>query len=286
MKLNWQVILGLILATIVAHTSYADDEQPIEAPQTIETPQTAPMEQVLTVPPPKPEIFATLAEKASYVIGVNIGRSMKNDELDINLDILMKGMTDAYVDDISLLDEEQIQMVMTEFTQMLTEKRQVKQNRLAEANAAAGAALLQTNMTKEDITILDSGLQYKILKSGQGPSPTADDMVKVHYHGTLVDGTVFDSSVERGEPVTFPVKAVIPGWVEALQLMKVGDKWKLFIPGDLAYGEMSRGDKIGPNATLIFEIELLEITQPPAPPEINQAETPESTEPADNAEND
>jgi FKBP-type peptidyl-prolyl cis-trans isomerase FklB len=123
----------------------------------------------------------------------------------------------------------------------------------------AGEAFLAENAKKEGVKTTASGLQYKVIKSGTGESPKSTDTVKVHYHGTLIDGTVFDSSVQRGEPISFPVTGVIPGWVEALQLMKVGDKWQLFIPARLAYGERSPSPVIGPNSTLIFEVELLSI---------------------------
>ena len=129
-----------------------------------------------------------------------------------------------------------------------------------EKNLKAGKAFLAANAKKDGVITTATGLQYKVLKSGTGASPQKTDTVKVHYHGTLIDGTVFDSSVQRGEPITFPVSDVIPGWTEALQLMKVGDKWQLFIPSSLAYGELSPpGSKIGPNSTLLFEVELLGI---------------------------
>jgi FKBP-type peptidyl-prolyl cis-trans isomerase len=131
----------------------------------------------------------------------------------------------------------------------------------AAKNAEEGKAFLEQNKTKEGVITTASGLQYEILKAGEGPKPTAEQNVKCNYHGTLINGTVFDSSVDRGEPATFNVSQVIPGWTEALQLMPVGSKWKLYIPGELAYGERGAGKNIGPNTTLIFEVELLEIVK-------------------------
>jgi FKBP-type peptidyl-prolyl cis-trans isomerase FklB len=138
-------------------------------------------------------------------------------------------------------------------------KMEVRQKTEGEKNAKEGEAFLASNAKKEGVKTTASGLQYKVIKSGTGKTPKATDTVKVHYHGTLVDGSVFDSSVQRGEPATFPVDQVIPGWTEVLQLMKEGDKWQVYIPGKLAYGERSPSPKIGPNSTLVFDVELLSI---------------------------
>ena len=150
--------------------------------------------------------------------------------------------------------------ILTKLRQELTAKAEAKSKAEGEKNLKEGKAFLAANAKKDGVKTTATGLQYKVLKSGTGASPQKTDTVKVHYHGTLIDGTVFDSSVQRGEPITFPVSGVIPGWTEALQLMKVGDKWQLFIPSSLAYGELSPpGSKIGPNSTLLFEVELLGI---------------------------
>lgn len=146
------------------------------------------------------------------------------------------------------------------FTEM-EERNRAEAERMANVNAEAGRTFLVENKDRKEVHVTQSGLQYEILKEGEGPSPKSTDKVKVHYTGKLIDGTVFDSSVERGEPATFGVTQVIPGWIEALQLMKVGSKWRLFIPSELAYGPKGAGGLIGPNATLIFDVELLDIVK-------------------------
>jgi FKBP-type peptidyl-prolyl cis-trans isomerase FklB len=145
------------------------------------------------------------------------------------------------------------------FQKQTMSKMEAKQKVDGEKNVKEGEAFLAANGKKDGVKTLASGLQYKVIKTGTGKTPKATDTVKVHYHGTLTDGTVFDSSVERGEPATFPVNGVIPGWIEALQLMKEGDKWQLVIPPKLAYGERGAGGKIGPNSVLVFDVELLSI---------------------------
>src|SRR2546422_5588546 len=157
------------------------------------------------------------------------------------------------------LKPEEVREILMKFQQEMMAKGETKNKADAEKNQKAGDAFLAENARKEGVKTTASGLQYKVLKSGSGASPKKTDSVKVHYHGTLIDGKVFDSSVQRGEPVTCQVGGVIPGWVEALQLMKVGDKWQLFIPAKLAYGEVIPDPVIGPNATLVFEVELLGI---------------------------
>ncbi len=157
------------------------------------------------------------------------------------------------------LSEAERKETLDNFRKEMMAKMESKQKTDGGKNLKEGEAFLAANAKKEAVTTLPSGLQYKVLKSGKGKSPKATDTVKVHYHGTLLDGTVFDSSVERGEPATFPVNGVIPGWVEALQIMKEGDKWQLTIPPKLAYGERGAGGKIGPNSVLVFDVELLSI---------------------------
>ena len=167
-------------------------------------------------------------------------------------------LADALAGKTALTDAELRETLNTFRKEMMT-KMEAKQKTDGEKNVKDGEAFLAANAKKEGVKTLPSGLQYKVIKSGAGKSPKATDTVKVHYHGTLIDGTVFDSSVERKEPATFPVNGVIPGWIEGLQLMKEGDKWQLFIPAKLAYGERGAGQDIGPNSALIFEVELLEV---------------------------
>jgi FKBP-type peptidyl-prolyl cis-trans isomerase FklB len=154
---------------------------------------------------------------------------------------------------------EDMQAVMQSFQQTVMEQQQAKRQQAAGANAEAGEAFLNENKTKEGVKTTESGLQYKVITEGTGATPTETDTVVTHYTGTLINGEVFDSSYKRNNPATFPVNGVIPGWTEALQMMKVGSKWKLFIPSELAYGEQGAGANIGPNEVLIFDIELLEI---------------------------
>jgi FKBP-type peptidyl-prolyl cis-trans isomerase FklB len=195
----------------------------------------------------------TEMEKVSYSLGVNVATGVKAqgiESLDINA--ISKAINDVFEgNDLDISEEESMQVLQEYFGKIAAEK-QAK-------SSEVGIAFLAENAAKEGVTTTESGLQYEILSSGDGTKPNATDQVTVHYHGMLTDGTVFDSSVDRGEPATFPVNGVIPGWVEALQLMSVGDKWKLTIPSELAYGDRGAGGLIGPGATLVFEVELLGI---------------------------
>jgi FKBP-type peptidyl-prolyl cis-trans isomerase FklB len=198
--------------------------------------------------------------KVSYVIGTRIGSNIKRDQLELDLDALVAGLRDAVAGQESRVSAADGEAAMAAFQQKLGQKQEKASSEMAERNAKAGAEFLETNGKRSGVTTTASGLQYEILKKGDGPMPKRDDRVKVHYHGTLIDGTVFDSSVQRNEPATFGVTQVIPGWIEALQLMPAGSKWKLFIPSELAYKERGTPDgTIGPNAALIFEVELLGI---------------------------
>jgi len=195
----------------------------------------------------------TKTDSVAYAIGTTIGNNMKKDGLDsLNLDILSKAIRQSLNGDSLMFTAQQSQTVIQSYLE-------AKQKQKAEANINAGKKFLEENKSKPGVKVLPDGMQYIVLKEGTGPMPTATDTVSTHYHGTLIDGTVFDSSVDRGQPAEFPVGAVIKGWTEALQMMKVGSKWKLFIPSELAYGERAAGPKIQPNSTLIFEVELLSI---------------------------
>ena len=196
----------------------------------------------------------------SYAIGVNIGRSMKADGIDVDIDELVQGVTAGLTAGKLRLTDEQLKTAMMGLQRELQGKAMEAQAAATAKNKTEGEAFLAANKKKEGVVALESGLQYKVLKAGTGATPKATDTVKTHYHGTLLNGEVFDSRVERGEPVSFPVNRVIPGWTEALQKMKVGDKWQLVIPSDLAYGERGTPDgSIGPNSVLVFEVELLDI---------------------------
>ena len=205
---------------------------------------------------PQAAALKTEMDKVSYMIGTQIGRSFKTQDIEVNLDVLMWGLKDALAGKELALTQEEIQKVNTSFQQQMMAKQMAK---VAE-NLAKGKAFLEQNKAKEGVKVLPSGLQYKVITEGTGKTPTADDTVKTHYQGTLLDGTEFDSSYKRNQPAEFAVKGVIKGWTEALQLMKEGAKWELYIPADLAYGERGRPG-IPPNSVLIFQIELLEIAK-------------------------
>lgn len=201
----------------------------------------------------------SLESKVSYAIGFSVGNQIRGDGLEVDLDQLMQGFKDAYGKKPSRFSQEELRDAMSAVQRDIVAKRQDKLKTVADKNRKEGKAFLDANKAKKGIQTLPSGLQYQVLKSGNGPTPKATDTVKTHYHGTLIDGTVFDSSVEREDPAVFPVNGVIRGWTEALQKMKVGDKWKLFVPPELAYGSQGAGNDIGPDAVLIFEVELLGI---------------------------
>lgn len=201
-------------------------------------------------------------DSVAYSIGMNIGRNLKSQGLEkLNMDLLAKGLQDVMKAEKCQLDDAQANMVIGRYFEQIQKKKQAEEAKQYEPMKAAGAAFLEANKKADSVVVLPSGLQYKIMKAGTGPKPTMSNTVKAHYHGTLIDGTIFDSSVQRGQPNEFPVGGVIQGWVEALQLMPVGSKWKLFVPYNLAYGERSAGAEIKPYSTLIFEVELLEIVK-------------------------
>lgn len=204
----------------------------------------------------------TLDEQASYAIGLDIGRSMLADGAELNADLVARGIVDAMKKSKPLMTDEQCREVMVAYTREMQTKAAAKLKPIADKNAKAGADFLAANKQKKGVVTTESGLQYQVVKNGTGAAPKATNVVRVHYHGQLIDGTVFDSSVERKEPAEFAVNEVIPGWTEALQKMKVGDKWRIFIPSDLAYGERGTpGGPIGPNQVLVFDVELLDIVQ-------------------------
>lgn len=204
--------------------------------------------------------LTTLNEKASYALGLQIGERFKDDGAEIDPAFVARGIADAMKGAKPLLTQQEIEATMEAFTQEMQAKFESRQKALAAKNKKDGAAFLAENKTKPGVKTLPSGLQYQVVKAGTGATPTAEDVVKAHYHGTLIDGTIFDSSVDRKEPIVIPVNGVIKGWQEALQMMKVGSKWKLFVPAELAYGDNPRpGGPIGPGAVLIFDVELLGI---------------------------
>ncbi|HEY6943610.1 MAG TPA: FKBP-type peptidyl-prolyl cis-trans isomerase [Candidatus Acidoferrum sp.] len=207
--------------------------------------------------------LSTPKDKTSYAIGMNIGKSLKRDGVDVDPAIMLQAMKDEMAGDRVLMTDQEAQATLTQLQADLRKAQELKQQQLAEANKKEGDEFLAANKTKEGVVTLPDGLQYKIMQEGTGPKPAVNDAVTVNYRGTLLSGIEFDSSYKRGQPATFNVGGIIKGWTEALQLMPVGSKWQLFIPADLAYGARQAGPTIGPSSTLVFEVELLSI-QPKA----------------------
>ena len=200
--------------------------------------------------------FETVEQKASYGIGLQMGQQLAGSGLEgLNVDAIAAGIATALVGDMPAIEIDEINNAL----QALHQRAEEARREAAKAAASEGETFLKDNALRSEVTVLESGLQYEVLTEGTGEIPTADKSVRVHYHGELVDGTVFDSSVRRGQPAEFPVTGVIKGWVEALQLMPVGSKWKLYIPQVLAYGERRAGAAIPPFAALVFEVQLLDI---------------------------
>lgn len=200
--------------------------------------------------------YTTAEQRTSYGIGRQMGEQLAANPFDgVDAQAVAAGVIDALEGKASAVDPKDLEQAFQEISQRM----QARQEAQAKQLAAEGEAFLATNATKEGVTVTASGLQYEVLHSGEGPQPEASSTVKTHYRGTLIDGSVFDSSYDRGNPAEFPVRGVIAGWTEALQLMTVGSKWRLYIPHHLAYGERGAGGKIGPYSALIFDIELLDI---------------------------
>ncbi len=206
---------------------------------------------------PQPAALESVEQKASYAIGVQFATQFKAQNIGIDVAALKQGFSDRMSGAEIKLDEQQQEDAMQAFQKTQMKKQAEAFKTVADNNLKEGEAYLAENAKNEGIQATESGLQYKVITEGTGAKPTAEDTVTVHYRGTLTDGTEFDSSYGRGEPATFPVQGVIPGWTEALQLMSEGSKWELYIPSALAYGERGAGQQIGPNQVLIFEVELL-----------------------------
>jgi len=200
-------------------------------------------------------------QKASYGIGLNMGSQLQPAESRVDLDAFMAGVRDGMTGAEPALAQDELQAVLQAFSQSVNEQLSEERAAQAETNTAEGEEFLAENAQKPDVQVTESGLQYEVLEEGDGPTPGPETQVSVHYRGTLLDGTEFDSSYERGEPAQFSVDGVIDGFSEGLQLMPVGSKYRFYIPSELGYGPQGAGQRIGPNATLIFEVELLEIVE-------------------------
>jgi len=209
-----------------------------------------------------PADFKTEKEKASYVVGYNMGKNLKALGLNLDLGVLIKGLKDAAFKASPLIDEKDLQGILKKAIAEAREKMQQKWDELAAKNKLEGEAFLKENAKKTGVKTTASGLQYEILAKGTGKIPVADDLVEVHYRGTLIDGKEFHNSYTAGKPVVFQAKRTYAGWTEALQMMSVGSKWRLYLPPQLGFGEQGLGDAVGPNAVIILETELLAIKQP------------------------
>jgi FKBP-type peptidyl-prolyl cis-trans isomerase FklB len=283
--------IAVLLGGLIGGLATAQQGPPAKAPAAQESPaskvptaqnapaatasgsQEAPAAKAPAAQQPSP--FKTPAEKRSYALGMDLGSQVRTNSMEVDIDLFRKGFKDALSGSKTLLTEEEAHAAVIELNaeqrRKMMEARKAEADKEADKNRKEGEAFLAGNKKKEGVVTLPSGLQYKILKNGEGKKPTAQDIVVCNFRGTLVNGTEFDSSDKHGtaydasdkhnQPRKFPVKSVIKGWTEALQLMPVGSKWQLFIPSDLAYGEVGAGRTIGPNATLIFEVELLSIQE-------------------------
>ena len=248
-------------------------------PATAKPAQTAPAKKPAAAAP----TLTTDRDKESYALGMNIAKGLKAQPIDVDTNLMLRGIKDTLSGAKPLLSDQDAAAELAKLQTDVRQKQEAERKELADKNLKEGQAFLAANKTKEGVVTLPSGLQYKILTEGTGPKPTANDTVVCQYRGTLVDGTEFDSSAKHGGPATFPVGRIIKGWTEALQLMPVGSKWQLVIPPDLAYADRGAGNVIGPNAVLIFEIELLSIkstAQQPGPSPAPNAGTAPAPTPA------
>jgi FKBP-type peptidyl-prolyl cis-trans isomerase FklB len=274
------MLVGNAMAQTPAAPSQTPPAKKPAAPAAKKSPSAAKKTGTAAAKPGAVTTLTTTKQKASYAIGMNLGGGLHRQNIDVDTEALVQGLKDTLSGNKTLLTEDEARTSLMQLQSEMQAKLQAKAAAEGEANKKEGDAFLAANKTKEGVVTLPSGLQYKILKEGSGPKPTATDSVVCNYKGTLINGTEFDSSYKRGEPATFPVTGVIKGWTEALQLMPVGSKWQLFVPADLGYGPRGTpGGPIGPNATLIFEVELMSIKEkPPAPDKVPPpAAAPEKT---------
>jgi FKBP-type peptidyl-prolyl cis-trans isomerase FklB len=259
----------MLMGTSQAQQTPAANPQPAAPAKTQPAPaaktHTASAAKTQTAPP-----LATLKDKFSYALGMKMGANLHKQAVDVDPNVMLRGLKDGLAGGKTQLTDDQATAAIQEVTNQLRQQAQQKMQVTAEANKREGAAFLAANKAKDGVITLPSGLQYKVLKQGTGPKPGLTDTVVCNYRGTLINGTEFDSSYKRGQPVTFPISGVIKGWMEALPLMPVGSKWQLFVPAELAYAERPPSPDIGPDSTLIFEVELLSIqdktAQKPTPP--------------------
>jgi FKBP-type peptidyl-prolyl cis-trans isomerase len=265
MRRTGMAVLALGLWACGVRAQQAPAKAPAAPPA--KAPVAAPAQSTAGQAPAQAPVFKTQKEKVSYAIGMEMGKGVKVQGIEVDPAIMMQGLKDALSGGKPQMSEEELRQVMTALQQEIRQKQMQAQQAAATENKTKGDAFLAENAKKDGVVALADGLQYKILTAGQGKKPAESDTVLCNYKGTFLDGTEFDSSAKAGKPVPFEVKNVIPGFREVLQLMPVGSKWQVFVPSNLAYGERGAGGVIGPNATLIFEVELVSIQEtPPAPP--------------------
>ena len=252
MKLN---SLALLTASSLFLAACSNDQTSESETATTEVAAPTTSEVEATIDP----ALESIDQKLSYIVGINLAGQFKRDGVNFDLAAFQMAVEDIKSETGSRLSQEVVQETIATMQQQTQEKQNLMQKVQSEQNVLQGQAYLTENAKKDGVMVTESGLQYKEVTAGEGPMPTAEQTVVVHYKGTLTDGTVFDSSYERGEPAEFPVTGVIQGWVEALQLMNVGDKFELVIPSELAYGTRGSGQTIGPDSTLLFDVELIEI---------------------------
>jgi FKBP-type peptidyl-prolyl cis-trans isomerase FklB len=260
-KLLTAVFVPLLAAGVVsAQTQQAPAAQSSKpAGSATHTPKAAVKKPGTTAKTASPYALKTQKEKASYALGMSIGTGLHRQGIPVDPAVVARGLRDAMGSGKTLMPEDEMRSTLQQLRTDVGKEQAAKAHVAGEANRKQGETFLSENKTKQGVTTLPDGLEYKVLKEGTGPKPTATDTVTVNYRGTLVNGKEFDSSYKRGQPTTFPVNGVIKGWTEALQLMPVGSKWELYIPADLAYGDNPPDPSIGPGDTLIFEVELLSI---------------------------
>lgn len=249
MTRQWLVVLGMTVLAVAAAPTPVRAEGATTASPAAQDEPTAPGKPTLE----------TNQQKRDYGLGIQMGRNLTNQGIDVDVDLLVQGLRDALAGRMPLISEDELRRTMTAFRAEMKRDRIDNARNTADENFKAGEAFLAENRTKEGVVTLPSGLQYKVLEAGKGPKPTDTDTVEVRYRGTLLDGTEFDSSFRNDEPATFVVKGSLPGWRQALLAMPVGSKWKLYVPPRLAYGPRGTGLGVGPQATVIFEFELLAI---------------------------
>lgn len=258
MKCRILSLAAISAFSLVSFTSYAADQATSTTTTvTTETAAAKPAE-TQNAAPVQSSALPTETDRISYAIGADIGHNFKREGVTLSPEMMAKGVKDATTGEKMLMDAKEIQTTLVSFQKDLIAKHQAKMQQASEKNKTEGEAFLAENKTKPGVETLPDGLQYKIIKAGSGESPTAKDAVTVNYEGTLIDGQVFDSSYKRGKPISFQVSEVIPGWTEALQKMKPGAEWMIYVPSSLGYGERGAGP-IGPNQTLIFKIELISV---------------------------